>query len=188
MTAPAETQARTGGLIDDGERLDGAAARILEEQTGLRHVYLKQLYSFDDEARDPSGRVVSIAYFSLVQRDGLELRTTDKYRQVRFWNSDGLPGKLAYDHETILDYARARLTAKIQYTNVMWSLLPEKFTLSQLQAAYETVLSHSVITTATPHRSSGAPAGRNGWFGGEVCSGAPIAEPVPRTAPGHGRD
>ena len=130
-----------GGLIDDGERLDGAAARILEEQTGLRHVYLEQLYSFDDESRDPSGRVVSIAYFSLVQRHGLELRTTDKYRQVRFWSVEGLPGKLAYDHETILGYARARLTAKVQYTNVMWSLLPEKFTLGQLQAAYETVLS-----------------------------------------------
>ena len=70
-------------------------ARILEEQTGLCHVYLEQLYSFDDESRDPSGRVVSIAYFSLVQRDGLELRTTDKYRQVRFWSFEGLPGKLA---------------------------------------------------------------------------------------------
>ncbi|TDI41017.1 MAG: NUDIX hydrolase [Acidobacteria bacterium] len=130
-----------GGLIDDGERLDGAASRVLEEQTGLRDVYLEQLYSFDDESRDPSGRVVSIAYFSLVQRDRLELKTTDKYKQVRFWGVEGLPGKLAYDHETILDYARARLTAKIQYTNVMWSLLPEKFTLSELQAAYETVLS-----------------------------------------------
>lgn len=129
-----------GGLMDDGETLDGAAARILEEQTKVHDVYLEQLYTFDGETRDPGGRVISVAYVSLIPSEGLELRTTDKYRAIRFWDCDRLPGELAYDHGEILDYARQRIAAKIQYTNCMWSLLPEKFTLSELQGAYETVL------------------------------------------------
>jgi len=130
-----------GGLMDDGETLDGAAARILEQQTGVGDVYLEQLYTFDGKARDPGGRVISVAYVSLIPSEGLALRTTDKYHAIRFWDCELLPTELAYDHAKILDYARRRIAAKIQYTNCMWSLLPEKFTLSELQAAYETVLS-----------------------------------------------
>lgn len=129
-----------GGLMADGETLDAAAARILEQQTGVHHVYLEQLYTFDDKTRDPEGRVISVAYVSLIPQQGLALTTTDKYRAVRFWDCERLPSELAYDHAEILDYAKRRLAAKIQYTNCMWSLLPEKFTLSELQNAYETVL------------------------------------------------
>ncbi len=129
-----------GGLIDERETLDTAAARILEQQTGVRDVYLEQLYTFDDTGRDPGGRVISVAYFSLVQMERLELRTTEKYRAVRFWDTGRLPERLAYDHGTILDYARNRLASKVQYTNLMWSLLPERFTLTELQSAYESVL------------------------------------------------
>ncbi len=129
-----------GGLMADGETLDAAAARILERQTGVHHVYLEQLYTFDDKTRDPDGRVISVAYVSLIPREGLELTTTDKYRAVRFWDCERLPAELAYDHAEILDYAKRRIATKIQYTNCMWSLLPEKFTLSELQTAYETVL------------------------------------------------
>jgi 8-oxo-dGTP diphosphatase len=129
-----------GGLMAHGETLDGAAARILEQQTGVRDVYLEQLYTFDDKTRDPDGRVLSVAYVSLIPSEGLALETTDKYRAVSFWDCEKLPPRLAYDHAEILDYARRRIAAKIQYTNCMWSLLPEKFTLSELQAAYETVL------------------------------------------------
>jgi 8-oxo-dGTP diphosphatase len=129
-----------GGLIDDGERLDAAAARILEEQTGVTRVYLEQLYTFDGTERDPSGRVVSVSYVSLIPSRGLSLRTTPKYAEVRFWPCTNLPEKLAYDHGEIIEYALARLKAKVQYTNVMWSLLPSRFTLTELQAAYESVL------------------------------------------------
>lgn len=133
-----------GGLIDDGETLDGAAARILEQQTGVREVYLEQLYTFDAQSRDPGGRVISVAYVSLIPWDGHILETTAKYRAVQFWDCDRVPRKLAYDHREILDYARNRVAAKIQYTNCVWSLLPEKFTLSELQNAYETVLNRSL--------------------------------------------
>ncbi|HXV60927.1 MAG TPA: NUDIX domain-containing protein [Vicinamibacteria bacterium] len=133
-----------GGLVEDGEALDAAAARILREQTGVSHVYLEQLYTFDDRKRDPSNRVVSVAYFSLVPPGGVALQTTEKYRAVRFWDLDRRPRPLAYDHEEILAYAQKRLQSKVQYTNVMFSLLPSKFTLSQLQSAYETVLKRSL--------------------------------------------
>ena len=133
-----------GGLIDDGEVLDQAAARILREQTGVRRVYLEQLYTFDDRSRDPSGRVLSVAYFSLIPPESFELRTTEKYRAVRFWDAESCPRPLAYDHDAILCYARKRLQWKVQYTNVMWSLLPATFTLSQLQNAYETVLDRTL--------------------------------------------
>jgi 8-oxo-dGTP diphosphatase len=133
-----------GGLMEDGETLDGAASRILEQQTGVSDVYLEQLYTFDDQSRDPDGRVISVAYVSLIPWEAHDLRTTDKYRAVRFWDVDRVPAKLAYDHREILDTARNRLAAKIQYTNCVWSLLPERFTLSELQNAYETVLHRSL--------------------------------------------
>ncbi len=129
-----------GGLIDEGESLRHAAARILKEQTGVEGLYLEQLYTFDGRTRDPEGRVVSVAYYSLVPPVGLALGTTPKYEAVRFWDCDGTPRELAYDHEAILGYARGRLQAKVQYSNVMWSLLPPKFTLRELQTAYEGVL------------------------------------------------
>ena len=129
-----------GGLIDEGESLRDSAARILKEQTGVPGLYLEQLYTFDGRTRDPEGRVVSVAYYSLVPPVGLSLRTTPKYEAVRFWDWNERPRDLAYDHEDILRYAHARLQAKVQYTNVMWSLLPPSFTLRELQTAYEGVL------------------------------------------------
>jgi 8-oxo-dGTP diphosphatase len=133
-----------GGLIDEGERLEMAAARILREQTGVDRVYLEQLYTFDERRRDPDGRVLSVAYYSLIPPVGLDLKTTEKYQAVRFWDCQARPGRLAYDHDEIVRYAQARLQSKVQYTNVMWSLLPPQFTLGQLQSAYETVLNRSL--------------------------------------------
>lgn len=129
-----------GRLIDDGETLDGASSRILEEQAGVEGAYSEQLYTFDDTRRDPRGRVVSVGYLSLVPHDRLRLAATDKYRAVRFWDCRRLPERLGFDHAEIVSRGRQRLQSKIQYTNCMWSLVPEKFTLSQLQTAYETVL------------------------------------------------
>jgi 8-oxo-dGTP diphosphatase len=133
-----------GGLIDEGESLKDAASRILKEQTGVEDPYLEQLYTFDDRMRDPQGRVVSVAYYSLVPAVGLALGTTPKYDAVRFWDVEERPRDLAYDHEAIVGYAQARLRAKVQYTNVMWSLLPPAFTLRELQAAYEAVLGRTL--------------------------------------------
>src|SRR5438105_13981443 len=80
-----------GGLIQDGEALDAAAARILDEATGVADVYLEQLYTFGRPERDPAGRVVSVTYFALIHGSGLTLRTQPKYADVRWWPCATLP-------------------------------------------------------------------------------------------------
>jgi 8-oxo-dGTP diphosphatase len=128
-----------GGLIRDDETLDDAAARILEEQTGVTDVYLEQLYTFSRPDRDPFGRVISAAYFALVPAEKIRLQTVPKYESVRLWKVSSVP-HLAYDHDEVVAYARKRLAWKLEYTNVVWSLLPPKFTLAELQNVYEAVI------------------------------------------------
>lgn len=132
-----------GGLLEDGETTEGAARRTLRDQTGVQDAYLEQLATFDAPARDPFGRVVSVAHFALVPDAGIELRTSEKYAGVK-WQEVGGAKKLAYDHDRILAAAVARLRAKLEYTNVVWSLLPEIFTLSELQGVYEAILGRAL--------------------------------------------
>ena len=128
-----------GGLIQDEESLDAAAVRILYEETGVADVYLEQLYTFGQPDRDPAGRVVSVAYFALIHAAGITLRTQPKYADVRWWPCSTLP-PLAYDHDAVAAYAGQRLEWKLTYTNVVWSLLPRRFALTELQKVYEAVL------------------------------------------------
>jgi 8-oxo-dGTP diphosphatase len=128
-----------GGLIQDAESLDAAAGRILYEETGVADVYLEQLYTFGQPHRDPAGRVVSVAYFALIHAAGITLRAQLKYADVRWWSCAILP-PLAYDHDAVAAYARQRLEWKLAYTNVVWSLLPRRFALTELQKVYEAVL------------------------------------------------
>jgi 8-oxo-dGTP diphosphatase len=128
-----------GGLIQDEESLDAAAVRILSEETGVADVYLEQLYTFGRPDRDPAGRVVSVAYFALIHAAGMTLRTQPKYADVCWWACTALP-PLAYDHDAVAAYARQRLEWKLAYTNVVWSLLPRRFALTELQKVYEAVL------------------------------------------------
>jgi 8-oxo-dGTP diphosphatase len=128
-----------GGLIQDAESLDAAAERILYEETGVAEVYLEQLYTFGQPHRDPAGRVVSVAYFALIHAAGITLHTQRKYADVRWWPCATLP-PLAYDHDAVAAYARQRLEWKLAYTNVVWSLLPHRFALTELQKVYEAVL------------------------------------------------
>jgi len=128
-----------GGLIQDEESLDAAAGRILNEETGVADVYLEQLYTFGQPDRDPAGRVVSVAYFALIHAAGIALRTQPKYVDVRWWPCANLP-PLAYDHDAVAAYARQRLEWKLAYTNIVWSLLPRRFALTELQKVYEAVL------------------------------------------------
>lgn len=128
-----------GGLIYDGESLDGAARRILKEETAVSDVYLEQLYAFGDPHRDALGHVISVSYLALIPSGDIALRTISKYADVRWWKFSDLPS-LAYDHAQIAAYAKKRLEWKLGYTNVAWSLLPKKFTLTKLQQAYEAIL------------------------------------------------
>ncbi len=128
-----------GGLIGGKETTLGAAERLLEEETGFSGAYLEQLMTFDDPKRDPYGRVISVAWFALVPDADVALHTTDKYANVEWFPVTKAKG-LAYDHDRILKVAVARLRAKLGYTNVAWSLLPKRFTLTELQDVYEAIL------------------------------------------------
>jgi len=131
--------AAPGGLIEGKESVDQAAERVLADKTGLKDVYLEQLYTFGEVKRDPFGRVVSVAYFALISSDGLKLVTSAEHGQIRWFGVGELP-KLAYDHKDMVKVAIERLRGKLEYTNIVYSLLPESFTLSELQGAYEVIL------------------------------------------------
>jgi len=132
-----------GGFVDIVESLEDAALRELEEETGVRDVYLEQLYTFGDPGRDPRGRTITVAYFALVPADTVRLRAGDDAADVRWWSVYDLP-PLAFDHAGILAYALQRLRYKLEYTAVGFELLPETFTLSELQAAYEVILGETL--------------------------------------------
>jgi 8-oxo-dGTP diphosphatase len=132
-----------GGLIANDERLEDAAVRELAEKTGVEDVYLEQLYTFSEIDRDPAGRVVSAAYMALVPSEGLELRTPEKYSGIGWFPVKKLP-PLAFDHGEMVAYAVQRLRYKLEYTNAVYSLLPEQFTLSELQRTYEIILGRSL--------------------------------------------
>lgn len=127
-----------GGFVEPDESLDDAAGRELREETGVADVYLEQLYTFGEPGRDPRGRVVSVAYFALL-REPRAVAGADDADDARWFPLGALP-PLAFDHAAILDYARVRLRYKIEYTNVVYSLLPDTFTLTELQRVYEIIL------------------------------------------------
>ena len=127
-----------GGRIGAAETVEHAAQRELEDKTALRDVYLEQLYTFSDPDRDPQDRCISVAFFACVPST-VELRTNDKYSAIGWFPADA-PPPLAFDHKKQLSSAVKRLRAKLEYSNVAYSLLPEAFTLGDLQRAYEAIL------------------------------------------------
>jgi len=127
-----------GGFVRIDEPLEEAARRELSEETGVRDVYMEQLYTFGDPKRDPRERVITVAYFALVPAP-LAVRAGGDASDACWWSMYDLP-PLAFDHAHILEYALTRLRYKLEYTAVGFQLLPDTFTLSELQKAYEVVL------------------------------------------------
>jgi 8-oxo-dGTP diphosphatase len=128
-----------GGFVRPDETLDDAALRELQEETGLRNVYLEQLYTFGAIDRDPRERIISVAYFALVRRaDHLPAASTDAAEAA--WFEAGAVPQLAFDHAEILGIAMDRLRGKIRWQPVGFELLPKKFTLRQIQTLYEAIL------------------------------------------------
>jgi 8-oxo-dGTP diphosphatase len=127
-----------GGFGRSNESLDDAARRQLQEETDVHDVYLEQLYTFGAPRRDPRGRVISVAYFALVAAD-VNANAPDEGVEVSWHPVSELP-ELAFDHTEILRYALQRLRYKLEYTSVGFELLPNEFSLTELQTAYEIVL------------------------------------------------
>jgi 8-oxo-dGTP diphosphatase len=132
-----------GGFVAIDESLKQAAARELEEEVGVQDVYLEQLYTFGDLGRDPRGRVISIAYFALIDAERQRIVAASDAAAAE-WRSVFAPPRLAFDHRKVLDYAVWRLRNKLEWTTVGYELLPHKFTLSELQRVYEIILQRPV--------------------------------------------
>lgn len=130
-----------GGFIRLSENLDEAAGRVLYEKTNVKDVYLEQLYTFGEPFRYPSARVITVSYFALIRSDDIKLGSEKglNIQQINWHSVYNLP-KLAFDHQDILNYALKRLRARLEYTPIAFQLLPEKFTLTELQRTYESIL------------------------------------------------
>lgn len=129
-----------GGFINMNELIEQAARRELEEETGVRDIYLEQLYTFGEPRRDPRTRVISIAYIALVSADKQTLRVSDESIDVRWFSVQRLPGLLAFDHDLILATGLDRLRSKLEYTTLAFQLLPEVFSILELKYIYEQIL------------------------------------------------
>lgn len=126
-----------GGFLQANESLDEAASRILTELTGLKNIYLEQLYGFGEIERDPVERTISIAYYSLIDILDHDKDLVKKY-SARWFPVDNLPD-LIFDHQKMVEAAKARLRLKAANQPVGFELLPEKFTLPELQHLYESI-------------------------------------------------
>lgn len=130
-----------GGLVNPNERLYDASKRFLTNipKKILDNSYTEQLYTFDDPKRDPSGRVISVAYMVLNSTENAGLLKNKAFSEARWVETNKLPN-LAYDHNLILSTALERLRNKLEYTNIIFALMPREFTLSDLQKTYENIL------------------------------------------------
>ncbi len=132
-----------GGFVHKGETAADSAERVLRDKGGIENVYIEQLYTFDAVKRDPRGQIISITYFALAPREKINIANNPLTEEPTFVSARDLPA-LAFDHADIVAYALKRLADKILYTNIIYSLLPRQFTLTELQTTYETVLSKKI--------------------------------------------
>lgn len=126
-------------IIALDESLEEAASRILYEKTGIKNVYLEQLFTFGDPKRDPRGRVIAVTHFALLPYNSVNLSYAPNALHAKWVPLDKLP-VLAFDHEKIIKYAVERIKNKLEYSNIAHALLPEKFRFSELQDIYEIIL------------------------------------------------
>jgi len=127
-----------GDLVKSYETVDEAANRILEKITGLSDLYLEQVQTFSDPNRHPLGRVISVAYYSLIKTDKYEL--IDKEHKHLQWVPITSTEEMAFDHQQIMNLCYNRLKKRLRERPVGFSLLPKKITLIQLQRLYEIIL------------------------------------------------
>ncbi len=131
-----------GGFVKDGESVDDAAKRVLVELTGLEDVYMEQVGAFGEVDRDPGERVVSVAYYALINFDEYDrLRVMEHNAQ---WISINDMPPLSFDHPQMIAKARELMRQKVSHEPIGFNLLPKLFTLTQLQSLHETILGETV--------------------------------------------
>jgi ADP-ribose pyrophosphatase YjhB (NUDIX family) len=126
-----------GGFLEEEEDIDDAAERVLYQLTGLKGIYLEQLQAYGECDRDPAGRVISIAYYALIDSVRFDKQISRTY-DARWFSLDHLPS-LVFDHRVMVDKAIRRLQRRCRTQPIGFELLPEKFTLPQLQLLYEEI-------------------------------------------------
>lgn len=132
-----------GGFVGKCETMEDTLSRTLEAKTGLKKIYSEQLYTFGEVNRDPRMRIVSCAYISLLdegktQVSGAKWFDLNEIEQMR----------LAFDHKEIINEALKRLRGKINYTNIVFHMMPKQFTISELQEVYEIILGEKLLAPA----------------------------------------
>ena len=130
-----------GGFVGIEEPLDAAARRVLADKAGFaagEGGWLEQLYTFGDPSRDPRMRTVSVAYFALLPAEQLK-QAVEAAEDLSLERVTDLPAPLAFDHASIIAAAHARLKGKLDYTPVALELLPDRFTLRDLQSVHEAI-------------------------------------------------
>lgn len=137
IEADKDTWSLMGGWLQPQETLQQAADRILWELTGLKGVYLEQLNTFGDPLRDPIERTVSVAYFALINVPDYDALISDNY-DAQWFSLKELPDML-FDHYDMVNMAIERLRYKAAFHPIGFELLPEKFTMPQLQNLYEAI-------------------------------------------------
>jgi 8-oxo-dGTP diphosphatase len=132
-----------GGFLQKAESLEAAASRVMAEKTGVQEVYLEQLYTFGNPERDPRARIITITYFALIPWKTLSQPGSKKVSDLAWTSVKALP-ELAFDHQEIVKFALQRLRAKVEYSSIVYGLLPESFRLSDLQRMYEIIMDEKV--------------------------------------------
>lgn len=128
-----------GDLVDPSEDLDDASVRVLNNLTGLSDLYLEQVGAFGEPDRHPYGRVITVAYYSLIKIDEYQVKASSWAKEADWHVVHTLP-ELAFDHTRIVNAAKAQLKDKVRREPIGFELLPEEFTLSELQDLYQAVL------------------------------------------------
>lgn len=132
-----------GVFVGIDETPDAAVVRGIREETGLKDLYFEQLYTFGEVDRDPRMRIISIAYMALVPLEKLTFKAGERTKDAYLVDVEELLNgdmEVAFDHKEIIRYARWRLANKVEYTLIAFHLVPEEFTLPNLQRVYEILL------------------------------------------------
>lgn len=132
-----------GGFVKDKESLNQAAARVLTELTGLPKIYMRQLGAFGEVERDPGERVISVAFYALINVEEYNDAANAKGYDARWYDIDKIP-RLCLDHNKMVDKARESLKSRLLTEPIGYNLLPRHFTLSQLQSLHESIMGTAI--------------------------------------------